>query len=122
MDSFELNKIIGAILATCLVLLVTSFTAGAIFSPVMPEKPGFEIVAKEAPEGGAKEAAADRFGRKGFRRCKKMRRLPHLREGRPQPRRPQSFRDRWRPSRRRTRVQFLGGDEGQKRHLDRRRP
>jgi cytochrome c len=58
MDSFEVNKIIGAILATCLVLLVTSFTAGAIFSPVMPEKPGFEIAAKEAPEGGAKEAAA----------------------------------------------------------------
>jgi cytochrome c len=57
MDSFELNKIIGAILGTCLVLLVTSFTAGAIFSPVMPEKPGYEIVAKEAPEGGAKEAA-----------------------------------------------------------------
>jgi cytochrome c len=58
MDSFEINKILGAILGTCLVLLVTSFTAGALFSPVMPEKPGFEIVAKEAPEGGAKEAAA----------------------------------------------------------------
>ena len=58
MDSFELNKILGAILGTCLVLLVTSFTAGAIFSPAMPAKPGFEIVAKEAPEGGAKEAAA----------------------------------------------------------------
>jgi cytochrome c len=58
MDSFELNKILGAILATCLVLLVTSFTASAIFSPVIPEKPGFEIVAKEAPEGGAKETAA----------------------------------------------------------------
>ena len=40
MDSFELNKIIGAILGTCLVLLVTSFTAGAIFTPVMPQKPG----------------------------------------------------------------------------------
>jgi cytochrome c len=58
MDSFELNKVLGAILGTCLVLLVTSFTAGAIFAPVMPEKPGYEIVAKEAPEGGAKEAAA----------------------------------------------------------------
>jgi cytochrome c len=57
MDSFELNKILGAILGTCLVLLVTSFTASALFSPVMPAKPGFEIVAKEAPEGGAKEAA-----------------------------------------------------------------
>ena len=58
MDSFELNKILGAILGTCLVLLVTSFTAGAIFSPVKPEKPGFEIAVKETPEGGAKEAAA----------------------------------------------------------------
>lgn len=57
MDSFELNKILGAILGTCLVLLVTSFTADALFSPKMPAKPGFEIVAKEAPEPGAKEAA-----------------------------------------------------------------
>ena len=59
MDSFELNKVIGAILGTCILLLVTSFAAGAIFSPVMPEKPGFEIAVKEeAHEGGAKEAAA----------------------------------------------------------------
>jgi cytochrome c len=59
MDSFELNKVIGAILGTCIVLLVTSFAAGAIFSPVMPEKPGFEIAVKEeAHEGAAKEAAA----------------------------------------------------------------
>jgi cytochrome c len=58
MDSFELNKILGAILGTCLVLLVTSFTAGAIFSPVMPEKPGYEIAVKEVPEAGGKEAAA----------------------------------------------------------------
>jgi cytochrome c len=58
MDSFELNKILGAILGTCLILLVTSFTAGALFTPVMPQKPGFEIAVKEAPEGGAKEAAA----------------------------------------------------------------
>jgi cytochrome c len=57
MDSFELNKILGAILGTCLVLLVTSFTASALFSPVMPAKPGYEIAVKEAPEGGAKEAA-----------------------------------------------------------------
>ena len=58
MDSFELNKILGAILGTCLILLVTSFTAGAIFSPAMPEKPGYEIVVKEAAHGDAKEAAA----------------------------------------------------------------
>lgn len=59
MDSFELNKILGALLATCLLLLVTNFTANALFAPVMPEKPGYEIAVKEAaPSGGAKEAAA----------------------------------------------------------------
>jgi cytochrome c len=58
MDSFELNKILGAILGTCLVLLVTSFTAGAIFSPALPEKPGYEIAVKEAAHGAAKETAA----------------------------------------------------------------
>jgi cytochrome c len=57
MDSFELNKILGAILASCLVLLVTSFAASALFAPKMPAKPGFEIAVKEAPEGGSKEAA-----------------------------------------------------------------
>ncbi|QHO73808.1 cytochrome c family protein [Bradyrhizobium sp. CCBAU 051011] len=58
MDSFELNKILGAILATCLVVLVASFAAHAIFAPVKPEKPGFEIAVKETTAGGAKEAAA----------------------------------------------------------------
>src|SRR5467141_2607570 len=57
MDSFELNKVLGAILGTCLVLLVTSFTAGALFAPVMPEKPGYEIAVKEEAHGGGKEAA-----------------------------------------------------------------
>ena len=57
MDSFELNKIVGAVLASCLVLLATSFAAGAIFSPVKPEKPGFEIAVKEEAPAG-KEAAA----------------------------------------------------------------
>src|SRR5882672_7637541 len=59
MDSFELNKILGAILGTCILLLVTSFTASAIFAPVKPEKPGFEIAVKEDTHGGeSKEAAA----------------------------------------------------------------
>jgi cytochrome c len=59
MDSFELNKILGAVLATCLVLLVSSFAANAIFAPVKPAKPGYDIAVKEdAGAGGAKEAAA----------------------------------------------------------------
>jgi cytochrome c len=57
MDSFELNKIMGAVLGTCLVLLATSFAAGAIFSPVKPEKPGMEIAVKEEAPAGGKEAA-----------------------------------------------------------------
>ncbi|MCX7307916.1 MAG: cytochrome c family protein [Afipia sp.] len=58
MDSFELNKIMGAILGTCLVLLVTNFTANAIFSPIKAEKPGFEIAVKEAESAGKDAAAA----------------------------------------------------------------
>jgi cytochrome c len=58
MDSFELNKILGAVLGTCIFLLVTSFAAGAIFSPKLPEKPGFEIAVKEEAHGGGAAAAA----------------------------------------------------------------
>ncbi|MBI3701028.1 MAG: c-type cytochrome [Afipia sp.] len=58
MDSFELNKIMGAILGTCLVLLVTNFTANAIFSPIKAEKPGYEIAVKEAEGSGHDTAAA----------------------------------------------------------------
>jgi cytochrome c len=57
MDSFELNKILGAILGTCLILLVTSFTASAIFAPNKPQKPGFEIAVKEEAAGSEKAAA-----------------------------------------------------------------
>ena len=57
MDSFELNKIMGALLGTCLVLLVTSFTANALFSPIKSEKPGFEIAVKEAESAGGAAAA-----------------------------------------------------------------
>src|ERR1700676_2637608 len=59
MDSFELNKVIGAFLATCLVLLVLNFSAQAIFAPGKLEKPGYDIAVKEEPaEGAPKEAAA----------------------------------------------------------------
>lgn len=58
MDSFELNKILGAVLATCLLVLVTSFAAQAVFTPKPLEKPGFEIAVKEESKGGAAVAAA----------------------------------------------------------------
>jgi cytochrome c len=58
MDSFELNKIVGAVLATCLFLLVSNITAGAIFSPKKLDKQGYEIAVKEEPAAGAPAAAA----------------------------------------------------------------
>ncbi len=59
MDSFELNKILGAVLGTCIVVLVMSFAAGSVFSAKLPEKPGFEIAVKEVAHGGGGEAAAE---------------------------------------------------------------
>ena len=51
MNSFELNKILGAILGTCLIMLALNIGAGAIFSPEKPAKPGFNIAVKESAEG-----------------------------------------------------------------------
>jgi cytochrome c len=53
MNSFELNKILGAILGCCLITLALNITAGAIFSPTKAEKPGYAIAAKEESAGGA---------------------------------------------------------------------
>ncbi|MBV9347706.1 MAG: cytochrome c family protein [Pseudolabrys sp.] len=53
MNSFELNKILGALLACCLILLGLNITAGAVFAPVKPQKPGFDIAVKEPEAKGA---------------------------------------------------------------------
>jgi len=58
MDSFEINKILGALLGTCLVLLSLNITANALFTPAPPEKPGYEIAVTEHPSEGAKPATA----------------------------------------------------------------
>jgi cytochrome c len=52
MDSFELNKIMGAILGTCLGVLSLNIAANAIFTPERPAKPGYEIVVPEKPAAG----------------------------------------------------------------------
>ena len=60
MNSFELNKILGAVLFTLLVVMSLGIVAEAIYAPAEPEKPGFVIeVADEAPAGGAAPAAAE---------------------------------------------------------------
>ncbi len=58
MDSFEINKILGAILFTCLVMLSLNIAAGAMFSPAKPAKPGYEVAVTEEPAQGAKPEAA----------------------------------------------------------------
>jgi len=56
MNSFELNKVLGAVLGTCLILLALNIGAGAIFSVEKPEKPGYAIAVEEG-HGATKEAA-----------------------------------------------------------------
>jgi cytochrome c len=57
MNSFELNKILGAILGTCLITLALNIAAGAIFAPAKSAKQGY-MVAVKTEGGGAKIAAA----------------------------------------------------------------
>lgn len=58
MDSFEVNKAVGAFLFTCLCVLALNIATGALFSRPKPAKPGYEIaVAPTAPAEEPKEAA-----------------------------------------------------------------
>jgi cytochrome c len=59
MDSFELNKILGAILGTCLVVLSLNIAANAIFSPPKPAKPGYDIAVAEPEAKGAPAGPAE---------------------------------------------------------------
>jgi len=61
MDSFEFNKIAGAVLGTCLCLVALNITAEAIFAPHHPAKPGFEIDVKpqSAATGPGTQAAPE---------------------------------------------------------------
>jgi cytochrome c len=61
MDSFELNKILGAILATCLFILALNIAANALFTAPKPQKPGYAIAVPEtatADKGAAPAAPA----------------------------------------------------------------
>ena len=108
MNSFELNKILGAVLGTCLLLLAVNIASGAIFSPAIPAKPGYEIAVKEEPPAGGGAAApkevpiaqllASASPQQGEQSRKSLPDLPHLGEGRAQQGRPQPLRRR-RPGR-----------------------
>jgi len=51
MNSFEINKILGALLGTCLILLAVHIAAGALFATPAPAKPGYEIAVNEEQPG-----------------------------------------------------------------------
>ncbi len=56
MDSFELNKVLGALLGTVFILFSVNLVADAIFAAPAPEKPGYVI---QAAEGGETQAPAE---------------------------------------------------------------
>lgn len=55
MDTFELNKIAGAVLFALLILFGTKTATNIIFKAHQPEKPGFEVEIAESSSGGAAE-------------------------------------------------------------------
>jgi cytochrome c len=59
MNSFEINKILGALLGTCLVLVAMHIASGAIFTAEPPAKPGYEIAVKSEPSSGGQTASAE---------------------------------------------------------------
>ena len=109
MDSFELNKLLGALLGTVFVVFSVGIVVGCDLRGAGPEKPGFAIEAAEAEATGRRRgrapsepiaallAAAD--PERGRGRLQEMRGLPHRREGRRQQGRPESLGHRQPPGR-----------------------
>lgn len=56
MDSFEFNKIAGAILGTLMLTMALGLFSGFVFAPHMPGKPGYDLPAA-APEEAPAEAS-----------------------------------------------------------------
>jgi cytochrome c len=57
MSSFEWNKIIGAVLASMILAMVSGIVAGNLVKPTVPAKPVY-VVAGAEPAAAGKEAAA----------------------------------------------------------------
>src|SRR5258706_12037278 len=57
MDSDQVNKVLMAVLFTCLGVLSLNIAAGAIFTPPQPAKPGYLIPVQEHPAAGDHGAA-----------------------------------------------------------------
>ncbi len=58
MDSFELNKMAGALLGTVFFVFSVGLMSDALFSKEAPEKPGYALMAAEGDAPASGEAAA----------------------------------------------------------------
>ena len=58
MDSDDVNKILMAVLSTCLGLVAINIAAGALFSSPAPAKPGYEVAVQE--KGAAEQKAGEK--------------------------------------------------------------
>jgi cytochrome c len=56
MESFEVNKLLGALLGTVFIVMSIAIVSDSIFSSPEPAKPGFEIQAAEESAGGEQPA------------------------------------------------------------------
>lgn len=65
MNSFQINKILGAVLGTCLFLLAVHMAAGAIFAPTVPVKPGYEVAVKNEQTAKAEPSGSQAGGAGG---------------------------------------------------------
>jgi cytochrome c len=52
LDSFEMNKVLGAVLGTCLGVVSLNIAAGAVFAPAKPAKLGYDIDVPKVTPGG----------------------------------------------------------------------
>ncbi len=59
MDSFEINKLIGAFLGVVFIVFSVTIISDSIFASPVPEKEGFMIEAAEPEASGAAEAVAE---------------------------------------------------------------
>ena len=57
MDSFEWNKIAGAVLGTCLLVFGLKLLGGGLFSSEAPAKPGYAIAVADTQAAAGKPAA-----------------------------------------------------------------
>ena len=130
MNSFELNKVLGAMLGTCLVLLALNIGAGAIFAPEKPAKPGYNIAVKEERrrEEQAKEKEepiamllAKASVEKGQAAAKQCQACHTFEKGGPNRVGPNLYGIVGRERGKHPGFNYLGGDEGQRRQMDLRR-